>query len=85
MSATFALPIRLPPAAAEQYIQTVNSVPMLSQEEETELATRLHQHNDLDAARRLVIAPARGGVRRSRLFWLRPATSRPDSRKAISA
>ena len=59
MSATFALPIPAAAGSLEQYIQTVNSVPMLSQEEETELATRLHQHNDLDAARRLVMSHLR--------------------------
>ncbi len=59
MSATFALPIPAAAGSLEQYIQTVNSVPMLSQEEETELATRLHHDNDLDAARRLVMSHLR--------------------------
>jgi RNA polymerase sigma-32 factor len=37
------------------YIQTVNSIPVLSAEEEIEFATRLQQDNDLDAARHMVL------------------------------
>jgi RNA polymerase sigma-32 factor len=39
----------------EGYIQTVNSIPVLSAEEEKEFGTRLQQDNDLDAARHLVL------------------------------
>jgi len=39
----------------EGYIQTVKSIPVLSAEEEHELATRLDKQNDLEAARRLVL------------------------------
>lgn len=60
--------LALPPIASlDNYIQAVNRVPLLSQEEETSLATRLQQDQDLDAARalvmshlRLVVAIARG-------------------------
>lgn len=51
----------------DQYIQAANRVPMLSEQEEHDLARRFHDENDLDAARqlvmshlRLVIAIARG-------------------------
>ena len=53
-----ALPI---PAAGslDTYIQTVNSFPLLSQEQETSLARRLRDHEDLEAARELVLSHLR--------------------------
>jgi len=51
----------------EAYIQTVNRIPLLTAPEERELAMRFRDHNDLEAARqlvlshlRLVVAVARG-------------------------
>ncbi|HEY9197850.1 MAG TPA: RNA polymerase sigma factor RpoH [Gammaproteobacteria bacterium] len=41
------------------YIQAVNSIPVLSAEEEHDLGERLQQDNDLSAARRLVLAHLR--------------------------
>jgi RNA polymerase sigma-32 factor len=66
-----ALPMTLPaPMAAgslEAYVQTVNRFPILTAEEEVALGRRLREHEDLDAARqlvlshlRLVVAVARG-------------------------
>jgi RNA polymerase sigma-32 factor len=54
----YALPI---PAAGslETYIQTVNSFPILTQEQETALGRRFHQSEDLDAARDLVLSHLR--------------------------
>jgi RNA polymerase sigma-32 factor len=43
----------------DHYIQAANSIPVLSAQEELELATRLRDHNDLDAARRLVLSHLR--------------------------
>tara|TARA_R110001592_G_scaffold291569_1_gene560975 strand:- start:211 stop:1059 length:849 start_codon:yes stop_codon:yes gene_type:complete len=43
----------------EAYIQSVNSVPMLSKDEEVELANRLYYEEDLDAARQLVMGHLR--------------------------
>jgi RNA polymerase sigma-32 factor len=71
MQAAMSLPITLgAPISAgsiDAYIQSVNRVPLLSAERERELALRLRDHNDLDAARemvlshlRLVVAVARG-------------------------
>ena len=61
------LPVPMHAGSLESYIQTVNRVPMLSAEEETSLARRFREHDDLDAARtlvlshlRLVVAVARG-------------------------
>jgi RNA polymerase sigma-32 factor len=57
----------MPIGSLEAYVQTVNRFPMLSAEEERELALRFRQQNDLEAARllvlshlRLVVAVARG-------------------------
>jgi RNA polymerase sigma-32 factor len=57
----------MPTGSLEAYIQTVNRFPMLTAPQERELALRLRDHNDLDAARqlvlshlRLVVAVARG-------------------------
>lgn len=43
----------------EGYIQAVSQMPMLSAEEEQELACRLRSHNDLAAAQRLIMAHLR--------------------------
>lgn len=43
----------------DQYIQSAYNVPVLSAEEEHELAVRFHEENDLDAARKLVMAHLR--------------------------
>jgi len=43
----------------ESYIQTVNSFPILSQAEEVEYARRYRRHNDLEAARQLVLSHLR--------------------------
>ena len=57
----------MPTGSLEAYVQTVSRFPLLSAEEERRLALRFRQHNDLDAARdlvlshlRLVVAIARG-------------------------
>ena len=43
----------------DAYIQAANRVPMLSEAEELDLARRLRQDNDLEAARRLVLSHLR--------------------------
>ena len=48
-----------PVGSLDHYIQAVNAVPVLSVEDERELATRLQQDNDLEAARTLVLAHLR--------------------------
>ena len=71
MSTQMALPMTVPvPMAAgslEAYIQTASRFPILSAEDEQELARRFRQQGDLDSARqlvlshlRLVVAVARG-------------------------
>jgi RNA polymerase sigma-32 factor len=43
----------------ESYIRSLKAIPMLTPEEERDLAERLQGHNDLDAARRLVMSHLR--------------------------
>jgi len=48
-----------PVGSLEAYIERVSAIPMLSREEEFELARRFHDHEDLDAARELVLSHLR--------------------------
>ena len=48
-----------PVGSLEAYIERVSAIPMLSREEELELARRFHDHEDLDAARELVLSHLR--------------------------
>lgn len=69
MNMTHALAMPVPSAVGsiDQYIQSVNRIPLLTEKEEGDLARRLHDDGDVDAARqlvmshlRLVVAIARG-------------------------
>lgn len=51
--------IASPLGSVDSYVHWANQVPMLSREEEQELATRFHDTQDLDAARKLVLAHLR--------------------------
>ena len=59
----------------EGYIQAVSSIDMLSAEEERELAVRLREDEDLQAARKLVMSHCKILLR----LWLTP--SRLNSRR----
>ncbi len=63
MQATLAFPgtapVPMPTGSLEAYIQTVNRFPILSAEEERNLARRYRQHEDLEAARQLVVSHLR--------------------------
>ncbi|HZH44162.1 MAG TPA: RNA polymerase sigma factor RpoH [Lysobacter sp.] len=48
-----------PLGSLEAYIQAVNQIPVLTAEEEQRLARRYRDHNDLDAARDLVVSHLR--------------------------
>ncbi len=61
---TFSIPS--PSASLDRYIQAVNRFPMLSQEEEADLARRFRQDNDLETAWRLVLSHLRVVVALSR-------------------
>src|ERR1700675_3691855 len=61
------VPVPMPTGSLEAYIQTVSRFPLLSVEEERALARRFREHDDVEAARqlvlshlRLVVAVARG-------------------------
>ena len=50
------------------YIQSVNRIPMLSAEKEKDLATRLYEESDLDAARELIMSHLRFVVHVARSY-----------------
>jgi RNA polymerase sigma-32 factor len=58
-----ALNLHLPISSLDAYIAHVNQIPMLSQAEEVELATRLQKNNDFTAAKQLVLTHAKYVVR----------------------
>ncbi|WP_037586925.1 RNA polymerase sigma factor RpoH [Stenoxybacter acetivorans] len=58
MTSAFALPIPTGHGSLEQYIHTINSIPLLSAEEENELTER-HLHGDLEAAKKLILSHLR--------------------------
>jgi RNA polymerase sigma-32 factor len=59
MSLPMTLPAQVSAGSIEAYISAVNRVPLLSAERERELATRLRETNDLEAARELVVSHLR--------------------------
>ncbi len=64
MTSTLNLP--LPTGSLESYISAVQRIPMLSEEDERDLARRFREEEDLDAARELVMAHLRFVVRVAR-------------------
>lgn len=52
----------------DAYVQTVSAIPILTAEEERELAERLHYQNDLEAARQLVMSHLRFVVHIARSY-----------------
>ena len=60
------LMMALPVGHERAYIQSVNQVPILTAEEENDLANRLFYENDLEAAKRLVLSHLRFVVRIAR-------------------
>lgn len=56
----------LPVGSLDNYIYWANQVPLLTEEEEYDLATRLREHNDLEAARRLVMSHLRFVIKMAR-------------------
>ena len=62
------LPLAVPGNDLDAYIQAVNTVPVLSAEEEHALAERLYHQDDIDAARQLVLAHLRFVVHIARSY-----------------
>jgi len=65
---SFALPIPSATGSLDTYIQTVNRFPILTQEDETRLARRYRDHEDLEAARALIVSHLRVVVAVARGF-----------------
>jgi RNA polymerase sigma-32 factor len=65
---TLAMPVLAGAGSIESYIQAVNRMPLLSQEEEVDLGRRLREDNDLEAARGLVMSHLRLVVSISRQY-----------------
>lgn len=59
MNHALSFPIPSAVGNLDSYIQSVNRIPVLSQQQEYDLAKRFQQHNDLDAARQLVLSHLR--------------------------
>lgn len=59
MSDALALPIPSAAGSLESYVQSVNRFPILSADEELQLAKRLRDEGDVDAARQLVVSHLR--------------------------
>lgn len=53
------LQLPVPVSSLEAYLQHINQIPMLTLEEEQELAKRLHKDQDLAAAKRLILSHLR--------------------------
>jgi RNA polymerase sigma-32 factor len=56
---TVAVPFPSAGGSLDSYIQAVNRFPLLTQEQETEFARRLRDHEDVEAARQLVVSHLR--------------------------
>jgi RNA polymerase sigma-32 factor len=59
MTQAFAFPVPSAVGSLDHYVQTVNSFPILTVDEEQRLARKLRDENDLDAARQLVVSHLR--------------------------
>ncbi|NIV75220.1 MAG: RNA polymerase sigma factor RpoH [Gammaproteobacteria bacterium] len=68
MTQALPIPLEVNGQGLTAYIQAVNAAPILSAEEERELAVRYHEQDDLDAARQLVLSHLRHVVRVARGF-----------------
>jgi RNA polymerase sigma-32 factor len=68
MSQTLPIPVAIADTGLATYIQTINTQPVLSAEEEHALALRYHREGDLEAARLLVLSHLRYVVRVARQF-----------------
>ena len=66
MTSTLTMPLALPAGSLDTYIQSVNRIPMVSAEEERELALRFREEGDLEAARQLVMSHLRFVVKVAR-------------------
>ncbi|GLT24018.1 RNA polymerase sigma factor RpoH [Zoogloea oryzae] len=59
MSHTLSFPVPSAVGSLDQYIQSVNRIPLLTEKEESDLAHSFRENEDLDAARKLVMSHLR--------------------------
>ena len=59
MSKSLQLQFAVPSGSLESYLQAAREIPILSAEEERELAVQLQEHGDLEAAQKLVLSHLR--------------------------
>ncbi len=59
MSQALSFPLPSAVGSIDQYIQAVNRIPLLTEHEEVDLATRLRDEGDVEAARKLVMSHLR--------------------------
>ena len=59
MSNTLSFPVPSAVGSLDQYIQSVNRIPLLTEKEESDLAHSFRENEDLDAARKLVMSHLR--------------------------
>ncbi|MEJ2361934.1 MAG: RNA polymerase sigma factor RpoH [Gammaproteobacteria bacterium] len=59
MTKTLDMHLPVPTGSLDSYLQAINGIPVLSAEEERDLAVRLHAENDLTAARKLILSHLR--------------------------
>jgi len=67
-AAALAFPTPASLGSLDQYIQAVNRFPLLTAEQEVEFGRRLQQHDDIDAARQMVLSHLRLVVAVSRKY-----------------
>ncbi len=68
MSQNFPIPLNFQSGEISSYVRSVYAQPILTAEEERELAIRYHENEDLDAARQLILSHLRFVVRVARGF-----------------
>ncbi len=59
MSQTLSFPVPTAVGSLDQYIQSVNRIPLLTEKEESDLAHSFREQDDLEAARKLVLSHLR--------------------------
>ena len=70
MALTVAPTVNLPSATGnlDRYLQTIRTIELLSEEEEQQLARRLRDHDDIEAAQKLILAHLRFVVHIARSY-----------------
>ena len=56
---SLAIPLSVPTGSLDSYISAVNSIPMLTAEEESSLGEQIHDGSDLNAAQRMIMSHLR--------------------------